>query len=121
MSQHVQVRLICDIPLHETDTLADRTVSLGIDGRHYELEVCAKHELQLLQTLGPYTMVARRVMNPGVRRNNLRTRQDRQHSREVRAWAVARGHQLPERGRIPLAVLRDYAAAHPVESPGASP
>jgi hypothetical protein len=30
----------------------------------------------------------------------------------VRAWALASGHQLPERGRIPLAVLRDYATAH---------
>jgi nucleoid-associated protein Lsr2 len=120
MSQHVQVTLICDMPLHETATLADRTMSLGIDGRHYELEVCAKHELQLLQTLGRYTMAARRVTSAGVRRNNLRTSQDRQHSREVRAWALASGRQLPERGRIPLAVLRDYAAAHALESPGAS-
>jgi hypothetical protein len=41
MSQEVQVNLICDMPPHETDTPADRTVSLGIDGGHYELELCA--------------------------------------------------------------------------------
>jgi Lsr2 len=112
MSQHVQVTLICDMAPHEADTPADRTVSIGIDGRHYELELCAKHELQLLQTLGRYTMAARRVTLPGMPRHTLRTRQDRQFSREVRAWALASGRQLPERGRIPLAVRRDYEAAH---------
>jgi len=121
MSQQVQVTLICDMPPHETDTPADRTVTLGIDGRHYELEVCAKHELQLLKTLGRYAVVARKVPLPGMRLNGLRTSQDRQHSREVRAWALASGHRLPERGRIPLAVLRDYAAAHPPGTLGASP
>ena len=109
------------MPPHETDTQADRTVILGIDGRHYELEMCAKHELQLLQTLGRYTMAARRVPRPVMQRHSFRTTQDRQHSREVRAWALASGHQLPERGRIPLAVLRDYAAAHAPGTPGASP
>jgi Lsr2 len=120
MSQQVQVTLICDMAPHETDTPADRTVTLGIDGLHYELEVCAKHELQLLQALGRYTMAAREVPRPGMRQS-LRTTQDRRHSREVRAWALASGRQLPERGRIPLAVLRDYAAAHAPGTPGVSP
>lgn len=112
MSQQVQVTLICDMPPHESSTPADRTVSIGIDGRHYELELCAKHEVQLLQTLGRYTMAARRVAAPGMRRHTIRTRQDRQFSREVRAWAQASGHQIPDRGRIPLDILRDYAEAH---------
>ena len=112
MTQEIQVSLICDMPPHETDTPADRTVSLGIDGCRYELELCAKHELQLLQTLGRYTMAARRVALPGMRNHAIRTRQDRQYSREVRAWAQASGHQIPDRGRIPLDILRGYAAAH---------
>jgi hypothetical protein len=112
MSQKVHITLICDMPPHETDTPADRTVSIGIDGRHYELELCAKHQLQLLQTLGRYTMAARRVASSDMRRHTIRTRQDRQFSREVRAWALASGHQLPDRGRIPLDILRGYAAAH---------
>lgn len=120
MTQQVQVTLICDIPPHETDTPARRTVTLGIDGRYYELELCARHELQLLQTLGRYTTAARKVPRPGMPGNNLRTSQDRRHSREVRAWALASGHKLPERGRIPLAVLRDYAAAHDPQSQDAS-
>jgi Lsr2 len=117
MSQEIQVTLICDMPPHETDTPADRTVSIGIDGGHYELELCARHELQLLQTLGRYTMAARRAASPGMPRHTVRTRQDRQFSREVRAWAQASGRQLPDRGRIPLDILRDYAAAH---APGSS-
>jgi hypothetical protein len=115
MSQQQQVTLICDMSPHETATPADRTVTLGID----ELEVCAKHKLQLLQTLGRYTMAARKVPRPGMGRSSLRTTQDRQHSRDVRAGALASGHQLPERGRIPLAVLRDYAAAHAPVTPAA--
>ncbi len=47
MSQQLRVSLICDMSPHETETQADRTVTLGIDGRYYELEMCAKHELQL--------------------------------------------------------------------------
>jgi hypothetical protein len=112
MSQQVQVALICDMPPHETDTPADRTVSIGIDGRQYEIELCAKHELQLLQTFGRYTMAARRVPPQDMREHTVRTRQDRQFSRLVRAWAQASGRQLPDRGRIPLDILRDYAAAH---------
>jgi Lsr2 len=112
MSHQVQVTLICDMPPHETDTPADRTVSIGIDGRQYELELCARHEMQLLQTLGRYTMAARRVAPTGMRTHTIRTRQDRQYSREVRAWAQASGRQLPDRGRIPLDILRGYAAAH---------
>jgi hypothetical protein len=65
-------------------------------------------------------MAARKVPLPGMRHGSLRTSQDRQRSREVRAWALASGHQLPERGRIPLSVLRDYAAAHAPETPGVS-
>ena len=68
MSQQQQVTLICDMSPHETATPADRTVTLGIDGRLYELEVCAKHELQLLQTLGRYTMAARKVPRSGMGR-----------------------------------------------------
>src|SRR5262249_42338629 len=121
MSQQLQVTLICDMSPHETATPADRTVTLGIDGGRYELEVCAKHELQLLQTLGRYTMAARKVPRPGMRPNSLRTTQDRHDSRGARAGAVARGHEPPERGRLPPAVLRASAAAHALGTPAASP
>lgn len=112
MSQQIQVTLICDMPPHEAGTPADRTVSIGIDGRNYELDLCAKHQLQLLQALGRYTMAARRVASPGMRGHTIRTRQDRQYSRKVREWALASGRLVPDKGRIPLAILREYAAAH---------
>jgi len=111
MSQQVQVTLICDVPAHDTETPADRTVSIGLDGQDYELEVCAEHELQLLETARRYVEAARKVGSPSPRRTGLRTRRDRQHSRDIRAWALASGREVPERGRIPHAILRDYAAA----------
>lgn len=112
MARHIQVTLLCDVRPHETDTPAARTVSIGIDGQRYELEVCAEHERQLLQAVTQYVQAARRVRPPGRRRTYRRTSRDRQQSREVRAWALASGRQVPERGRLPRAVRRDYAAAH---------
>jgi hypothetical protein len=92
-----------------TGQVADETVSFGIDGVEYEIDMTKKNAAALRKALGPWQEHARRV---GGRRSAAP-----QHvpsgvdNRAVRAWAASNGIELSERGRIPGHVIEQYRAA----------
>jgi hypothetical protein len=92
-----------------TGQAADETVSFGLDGVDYEIDMTKKNAAALRKALGPWQDHARRV---GGRRSPVM-----QHvaagvdNRAVRAWASSNGIELSERGRIPGAVIEQYRAA----------
>lgn len=90
---------------------AEETVTFGVDGVQYEIDLSTGNAEALRAVLAPYADAARRT--GGRRAANGRpvrvaTEVD---NKAVRAWAASNGVELSSRGRIPAHVLEQYRAA----------
>jgi hypothetical protein len=110
MAQRVQVILVCD--LHDDETPGTETITFGLDGAGYEIDVCAAHANELRDRFAPYVGAARRASGrPGSGRRRGR-RGGGGEAAQIREWARSQGLAVPERGRIPAELAAKYAAAH---------
>ncbi len=92
-----------------TGQVADETVSFGLDGIEYEIDMTKKNAAALRKALGPWQDHARRVSSRrGPVMQHVASGVD---NRAVRAWASSNGIELPSRGRIPGHVIEQYRAA----------
>jgi len=105
MAQKVHIVLIDDID--QTD--AEETVTFGLDGKEYAIDLNGKNARSLRDALAPYVAHARPVS--GRRRSASKTAGGAAPS-EIRAWARENGFDVPERGRVAAEVREAYAAAH---------
>ena len=114
MAQKVQVLLVCD--LHDDEVEGSETISFGLDGSSYEIDVCDAHAAQLRDAFAPFVGAARRAGRaaaPAARRGRTAPKPaggDR--IAEIREWGRAHGHQVSERGRLSAALVAAYEAAH---------
>lgn len=109
MAQKVSIILIDDIDGSE----GDETVSFGLDGTTYEIDLNKKNAAALRDALAVYVANGRKVT--GSRRRRTGTASSAAggpSAREIREWARANGHQVPDRGRIPADVREAYEAAN---------
>src|SRR5260221_8036465 len=90
---------------------ADETVSFGLDGRDYEIDLSKAHSSELHKMASRYIAVARKARTAVQHRGPRRTQADRERSRQIRAWAVENGLMTSQRGRIPAHVRHEYEAA----------
>jgi len=108
MAQKVQVLLVDDLDGGE----AEETVSFGIDGATYEIDLSGENAAKLRAALEPFIKAARKAPTKrGATRSKQRSTLSRERSAEFRAWARAAGKQVSERGRIPQAIMDEYHAA----------
>lgn len=107
MAQKVQVLLVDDLDGSE----ADETVSFGIDGSSYEIDLSGDNAAKLRAALEPFVKAARKAPTRRTTRGKQRSAPSRERSAEIRAWARAAGKQVNERGRIPQAIMDEYHAA----------
>jgi hypothetical protein len=111
MARKVEVKLLDD-----TDgSKADETLTFGLDGTNYEIDLSAKNAERLRAELEKFMHVARRVGRGGIapsRRGRGATaapaKADRAQNQAIRDWARRKGIQLSERGRIPRSVIEQY-------------
>jgi hypothetical protein len=78
------------------------TVSFSFDGTSYEIDLSDKNRSALEEALSLYIGHARRI---GRKTGIAGSRTVKVNPGEIRAWARGQGLQVPERGRIPQAVL----------------
>ena len=113
MAQKVQVILVDDLD----GGPADESVTLGLDGTTYEIDLSAANAAKLRDVLAPYVGSARRVSGGG-RGSRTRGRSagaSRGGGRDtaaIRAWAREQGIKINERGRIPASVIEQYEKAN---------
>jgi hypothetical protein len=94
---------------------ATETVSFGLDGVAYEIDLSAHNAAALRATLELYRSAGRRV--GGVRQGPLHaarsssTRIDPAQLAAIRDWARRRGLAVSERGRLPQSVIEQYNTA----------
>jgi hypothetical protein len=110
MAQKHIVQLIDDLDGGE----AAETVTFGIDGATYDIDLSAKNAGKLRDSLAVYVASARRSTRAGVVRRGGRSaaRSDREQTQAIREWARKNGLQVGEKGRIPATILEAYHTKH---------
>lgn len=111
MAQRVQVILVCD--LHDNETPGTQTISFGLDGSSYEIDLCDAHAAEMRDSFGRYVGAGRRAGGRAGRAVRRRVRHGSSgEAAQIREWARSQGLPVPERGRIPADLADKYAAAH---------
>jgi hypothetical protein len=109
MAQRVNIILVDDIDGGD----ADETVTFGLDGATYEIDLSSKNAAKLRDAVAPYVGHARKVTG---RRSSGGRRAagagNGPSAREIREWARANGWNLSDRGRVAAEVRQAYEAAH---------
>lgn len=110
MAQKVNIILVDDIDGSE----AHETVTFGLDGVTYEIDLNSKNAQALRDSLAGYVGYARKVPS-STRRSPARrsaASSGGTSAAEIREWARSNGHEVPERGRIPAEIRDAYEAAN---------
>jgi len=114
MAQRVQVILVCD--MHGDETPGTETVTFGVDGSSYEVDLCEQHAAELRDSFARYVGVARRAGGRASSRPSGSGRRRRSRgsgdAARIREWARSQGLAVPERGRIPADLAAKYTAAN---------
>lgn len=108
MAQKVHILLVDDLDGSD----ASETVTFGLDGTSYEIDLNDKNAAKLRDALAGYVGNGRRVA--GTRRGSTRKSSGATNlgpsAREVRDWARSNGFKVPDRGRIPGDVREAFDA-----------
>src|SRR5262245_41116824 len=105
-----KVHIVLEDDLDGSD--ATQTVSFGLDGTAYEIDLNDKNAAALRDALATYVGHGRKVSGSRRGRRSTVSSGAGSSAKEIRAWARSNGHEVPERGRIPAAVREAYEAAH---------
>lgn len=110
MAQKVNIVLVDDLDGSE----ADETVSFGLDGTSYEIDLTGAHASELREALAGYVGNARKVAGrkSGARKAASGSNGSGPSAAEIRDWARSNGFTVPDRGRIPGEVREAFDAAN---------
>lgn len=103
MASKTTVSLVDDI----TGEPAQRTVRFGYEGKNYEIDLTETNAKVLEESLQEFIPHARTVTE----KRQPAQRTDRATNDAIRAWAVATGHEIAQRGRIPNDLIDAYHTA----------
>ncbi|WP_309112225.1 Lsr2 family protein [Saccharothrix sp.] len=116
MARKLYVQLVDDL---DGRPAADgQTVSFGLDGVHYEIDLCPENAAELRERLSTFIMHARRVGKlvdwdePSRIRRSARGSGKRARFQEIREWAWRNGLVVGTRGRIAPGIVAAFEAAH---------
>ncbi|HEX5522679.1 MAG TPA: Lsr2 family protein [Pedococcus sp.] len=125
MVQRVEVTLVDDIDGTDDDDV--RSLSFGLDGASYEIDLSAANTARLLDILAPYVENGRRLSgkrsaprgsssssSSSSSSNGSKRAADREHLAAVRAWARDNGYTVSDRGRVPVHIQDAFDEAHGV-------
>jgi hypothetical protein len=110
MAQKVQTLLVDDLDGSE----AVSTISFGLDGTDYEIDLNEAHAAELRASLAEYVGAGRKV-GSAQRRNSRsgarRSVNGQPTPSEVRDWAKSQGIEVRDRGRVPAELIVKFKAA----------
>ncbi|MBI0296570.1 Lsr2 family protein [Streptomyces sp. PRKS01-29] len=101
MAQRVVVTLSDDLEGGE----AEETVTFGLDGKLYEIDLNSANASKLRDALAPYVEAGRKRARSGKTYRRTAVAPD---PAAVRAWARSHGMEVPPRGRIPKKVYEAF-------------
>jgi hypothetical protein len=94
-----------------------RTIKFGFEGKTYEIDLSPKHEEELKKALAKFIEAATPALPYAAGTSTRRkygTGPVRRDTKHIREWLRANGSpDMSDRGRIPIADMARYDAAHP--------
>jgi hypothetical protein len=110
MAQKVHIVLVDDLDGSE----ATESVSFGLDGTSYEIDLNDQNAAALREVLSGYVGHARKVASArrGGRKSSSAAASDGPSAKEIRDWARSNGFDVPDRGRVSADVRQAFDAAH---------
>ncbi|GAA2131477.1 Lsr2 family protein [Nocardioides bigeumensis] len=108
MAQKVNIVLVDDLDGSE----ASETISFGLDGATYEIDLNDKNAGKLRDALAPYLGHARKVTGAGRRGRKSSGGGSGPNPKQVRDWARSNGYEVSDRGRVPADVIAAFEAAN---------
>lgn len=113
MAQQTIVTLIDDLD----GSKAQETVTFGLDGVEYTIDLSADNAAELRGRLSGFVERARRAGGRKQRRQDAARKPatgDRETNQAIRDWARREGRQVSDRGRIPQDLIVAFKEAQPV-------
>lgn len=109
MAQKTQIILVDDLDGGQ----AVETVTFGLDGVTYEIDLNEEHAAQLRDAFASWIGHGRKVARSTGGRTTRRSSSSRGSSdaTEIREWARSQGIQVSDRGRIPANIKEQYEAS----------
>lgn len=107
MAQKVEVTLIDDLD----GSAADETLTFGLDGKVYEIDLKSKNADKLRNALAPYITAGRKTGGTRTRTKPGRS-QGGDDTAAIRNWAKENGYEVNDRGRVPATIREAYAKAN---------
>jgi Lsr2 len=105
MAQKVSVLLVDDLDGSE----AKETISFGLDGTRYEIDLNGEHSQEMRGQLERYVKAARKVTGSTGRPVRVRrATADDARNKKIRNWARERNLDVNDRGRIPADIVAQY-------------
>jgi hypothetical protein len=110
MAQKVTVSLVDDL----SGSQADETVTFGLDGKTYEIDLSSANAGKLRDALANFVGAARKAGRPSRVNGSVAAAParsasvDREQNQAIREWARKRGMKVSDRGRIPSDVTEAY-------------
>lgn len=108
MAQRVVVTLYDDIDGDE----ATETITFGLDGKSYEIDLNPANAKKLRKALAPYVHAGRKTARTAKAAKTLKYTSLTADPAAVRAWARSHRMEVPPRGRIPKKVYEAFEAAN---------
>jgi len=105
-----KVHIVLEDDLDGSD--ATQTVTFGLDGTSYEIDLNDKHANALREAMATYVGHARKASGGRRGRRSQGASTGGHSAKEIRDWARSNGHKVPERGRIPAVVREAFESAH---------
>ena len=114
MAQKVLVQLVDDLDGTQADDIS--TVSFGLDGVDYEIDLTEANAENLRKSLEDYVAHARRTGGRIKRGNSAKpssasTTANHEQAQAIREWARRNGHEVSNRGRISARLIEAFEAA----------
>jgi hypothetical protein len=98
-------------------------VTFGLNGDFYKLDLAEANRKKLADTLAPFIKAATPITGrDAIRRatNGNGAPPADADPAKIRAWAIANGKDIGDKGRVPESIQEEYRKAHEPAAPAAS-
>lgn len=117
MARRTRIVLEDDLTGEVLEDGAGETISFGLDGQSFEIDLSAENASKLRDDFALYIGHGRKTASSGSagRQSGNRSRSSTEGKRDlgpVREWARQNGHDVSERGRVKASVIEAYDAVH---------
>lgn len=87
------------------------TRTFSVEGQHYEVDLTDDNWTEFQDAVKKFVEVSRKRGQKRPAAAERSSRSANPDNAKIRAWAVANGHEVPSRGRLPEALRQAYEKA----------